>query len=487
MISTFIQEQKRYKQKELGELLKVESEKKLIDIIRKLKEYGILKLVNKNNKQKDMTDLAEEDIEITNVEIGEDNNYYVFTFVGIINVGDKILKCYPKYITSNSNPLEELKQVIKVIQKYNKSKEQIIHMFNGDDDSKSFNLLALQLFLINDYYDNGLYTNSNTIIETNGRGEILWDKTINETFAILNRNKPYYMEIQTKKNVQNERDFIKRLHEVVLSEISKELEKADLLDIFDITEVELSEEDLSDLGDTDYILYRIENALNVEFNTRKQLLLKALYAYVSESGHLHDLDCFSMFGTNSFNLVWETVCADILDNKLETPLSEIKLPKKLSVEYNKKQRLIDIIEKPQWSVPDVPASDTLIPDLITIYEKNEEFYFIIFDAKYYNTVLEKGKSPSGVPGIESITKQYLYQLAYKNFLEKHGIENVHNCFLMPTEKKEIECKGNVSLKMLNDLGLQKIQVRKIPAREAFNCYLKGNKMNIERLELEKEN
>ena len=484
MISTFVQEQKRYKQKELGKLLKVESEQELIPIIRKLKEYGILKLVNKNNQQKDMTDLAEEDIEITNVEIGEDNNYYVFTFVGIINVGDKILKCYPKYIMSNSNPLEELKQVIKVLQKYNSSKEQIIYMFNGDDDSKSFNLLALQLFLINDYYDNGLYTNSNTVVETNGRGEIFWDKTINETFAMLNRNKPYYVELQTKKNVQNERDFIKRLHEVVLSEISKELEEADLLNIFDITEVELTEENLSDLGDIDYILYRIENALNVEFNTRKQLLLKALYTYVNENGHLHDLDCFSMFGTNSFNLVWETVCADIFDNKLKTPLSEIKLPKKLNDDYNKNQRLIDIIEKPYWSVPDAPASDTLIPDLITIYEKEEKFYFIIFDAKYYNTVLEEGKLPSGVPGIEAITKQYLYQLAYKNFLIEHGIENVHNCFLMPTEKEEIEHKGYVSLGMLNDLGLQKIQVRKIPAKEAFDCYLKGNKMDIERLRLE---
>ena len=37
----------------------------------------------------------------------------------------------------------------------------------------------------------------------------------------------------------------------------------------------------------------------------QELLLKTLYAYIANSSALDDLDCFSMFGTNSFNLVWE--------------------------------------------------------------------------------------------------------------------------------------------------------------------------------------
>ena len=39
------------------------------------------------------------------------------------------------------------------------------------------------LFLLQDYYENGIYTNDINIIETNGNGEILWDKTINETLT----------------------------------------------------------------------------------------------------------------------------------------------------------------------------------------------------------------------------------------------------------------------------------------------------------------
>lgn len=484
MISKFLQEQKRYTQNQLSELLEEKDEKRLISIIRRLREYGILKLVKNSEEQKNMTDLLEEDIENVDVEFRENDYFYVFTFVGIINISGKILKCFPKYIFSNNKPLEELKQILKVLEKIN-SKEQIISIFNGDKEENSFNLLALQLYLLNDYYENGIYTNSDTIIETNGTGEIFWDRTISETFALLNDNKPYYTDFKTRKNVENDRDYFKKLHEVILSKISKELEDADLLEIFEITEVELSNEELSELGENDYILYRIERELNTQFNTRKQLLLKAMYTYINQNGHLYDLESFSMFGTNNFNIVWEKVCADVFDNKLNISLANIELPKKLAQKYNKNDRLKDIIEKPLWSVPNNRSKDTLIPDLISCYKKDGEYYFVIFDAKYYNTVLEEGGVLRGVPGIESITKQYLYQLAYKDFIELHGIKNVRNCFLMPTEKDEIINKGYVSLDMLSSIGLQNIQVRMLPAKKVFDLYLKGKKLNdISKLKLD---
>lgn len=67
-----------------------------------------------------------------------------------------------------------------------------------------------------------------------------------------------------------------------MTEFSKELEESDLPELFNIVTVELSEEQLEDLGDEDYILYRIQNELNVQYNTRKQLVLKAMYAYIAQ-------------------------------------------------------------------------------------------------------------------------------------------------------------------------------------------------------------
>ena len=100
--------------------------------------------------------------------------------------------------------------------------------------------------------------------------------------------------ILLSKRVTNDFDYFKRLHECVLTKASKELNDAELLDLFEITGVDLTDEQLDDFGDKDYILYRIEQELNTQFNTRKQLLLKTIYAYIAHSGSLYDTDCLSL-------------------------------------------------------------------------------------------------------------------------------------------------------------------------------------------------
>ena len=477
MISEFVREQKRYTQKDLCKILRY-SEEKAIPLIRKLKEFGVLKAVKVSDLQRDMSDLMEEDIEVADVEIGEDEYLYVFTFVGVIVVAGRVLKCYPKYLLNADQPKNELRQVLKVLEKYN-TKEQIIRMFNDSSERSAFNLLAVLLFLMQDYYENGVYSNTEDIIESNGSGEILWDKTINEAFTFLSNNRPYYIDLQTKKRVTDDYDYFKRLHECILTKASEELKEAELLDLFEIMGVDLTDEVLDDFGEEEYILYRIEKELNTQFNTRKQLLLKTIYAYIAHSGSLYDTDCLSLFGTNSFNLVWEGICADIMNNQLDVRLGALQLPTPLKPEYDRRQKLIDLIEKPLWSVTGKTASDTLIPDLVSIAGDQ----FVIFDAKYYNAQLVPGNAPKGQPGIESVTKQYLYQLAYQKFIMDHEFSVVKNCFLMPTENKEIEDHGEASMEMLSTLGLQNIKVRFLPADMVYDHYLSGRKMDISMLEL----
>ena len=484
MISKFIREQKRYSQQDLSILLEC-SDTEVVFYIRKLKEYGVLKAVRTSDLQRELTDLQEEDIEVADVEVGEDEYLYVFTFVGVIVVAGRVLKCYPKYLLNVEKPIIELKQVLKVLEKYN-AKEQIIRIFNDSNESQSFNLVAVLLFLLQDYYENGSYSNTEDIIESNGTGEIIWDKTINETFALLSNNRPYYTDLQTKRRVNDDFDYFKRLHECVLSKASKEMQEAGLLELFEITEVDLSDEEVEDFGEKEYILYRIEKELSTQFVTRKQLVLKTIYAYVDCSGNLYDSDCLSLFGTNSFNLVWEAVCADIMDNQLSKALGNIKLPVPLKPEYDRNKRLIDLIEKPLWTATRKRAKDTLIPDLVSIYKVEKHCDFVIFDAKYYNAHLEVEMMPKGQPGIESVTKQYLYQLAYQKFINEHQFDGVYNCFLMPTEEVLIVDKGEVTMDMFKELGLQDIQVRFLPAALAYQHYLEGTKMDIVKLGLDRK-
>lgn len=54
---------------------------------------------------------------------------------------------------------------------------------------------------------------------------------------------------------------------------------------------------------------------------------------------------------------------------------------------------------------------------------------------------------------------------------------------MPTENVEVELRGEVSMEILSNLGLQKIKVRFIPATMAYDHYLSGRKLDISVLKL----
>lgn len=499
MISEFIREQKRYTRDELKEKFSsvstVCSDADIVRIIKKLKGYGILKSVKESDEQLNMSDLVEEDVEVVDEDDIQKKFYYVFTFVGIIIVEGRVLKCYPKYLHKNDKPTEELKQILKVLQKYN-SKEQIIRMYNDGGRETTFNRLAVMVYLLNDYFENGIYTNTEDIIETNGMGEIHWERTINGTYPIIKNGRPYYVELQTKRRINDDEDFFKRLHEIILTQCTKELKDTDLLELLEIEGVTLTDESLEGLGEEDYILCKLSKELNIQFNTRKQILLKTIEAFIMNKSTLDDVDSFSMYGTNRFNLVWEAVCAEVMNDRLHTQIENLEIDDIIipeGADYKLTDELIDVIEKPKWcgktneGIEFVKeAEKSLTPDLITIHRDGAKCDFIIFDAKYYNIQLEVNLPLGGQPGIGDVTKQYLYQLAYRKFVEVNKIDKVRNCFLMPTEDDGIEGvikKGSVRMNMLGTLGLEQIQIRLLSAKRMYAYYLAKQRFDIASLEL----
>lgn len=166
----------------------------------------------------------------------------------------------------------------------------------------------------------------------------------------------------------------------------------------------------------------------------------------------------------------------------------LRLPLPLHDKYYsvRHQELISLIEKPKWigirnegGTYTKDAKDTLIPDIITIAGD----MFIIFDAKYYNIQMDEKKELRGQPGIESVTKQYLYQLAYKDFIKVHGFDSVKNCFLMPADGEQVDCRGYVTMSMLADLRLENIMVRLLPATQVYEHYLSQTHFDIKLLQL----
>lgn len=482
MAKGFFRERKHYSLQEITDNLiniDMEETRRIVGI---LKKYGVVKAVKKNKP--DFDDLSNEDIVLTDVIDISSDIEYIFDYVGVVVIEGQVFKCYPKYIKSTDYLFENLKQVLKVIKKYNAS-EQLIYLFNGEDDSRIFNRLAVSIHLLESYYADGLYTNQKDIIETNGEGEILWNKTINETFAIIQNNKPYYVELQTQNMVDNDYDYFRRLHECVLTQCNRELSEAGLIDLFELTEVELTQEEMSDFGDVSYILYRLQSEIQTQYITRKQNLLKTIYTYIAnEKTDKNDIS-YSLYGTNSFNLVWEKVCADnfgsVLDKKIvDLPLSDSVGNKS---EYENKT-LRKVIKAPRWRKPEYPnvedpKVETLKPDLVCIYpidEQKKDYCFGIYDAKYYcidYQIQEDKANISGQPGVGDVTKQYLYQLAFEDFIVKQGYRYVQNMFFCPDEVGDKQY-GWVQMDILNHIGnkrLENIAVVKLCASKMYQLYL----------------
>lgn len=422
--------------------------------IKELKEYSkenILKLMKKESFYK----LLENDYIKK-----EDNNHFKFNFVGVIIVDNYIIKCYPKYIPNKDNIKSDFNQVMKVIKKY-KNLYEDFSFENENLEDISFNKLSMMIYFLEDYYENGVYTKIQKTHEINGNGEIDWNRTINNIDPIIKDNKPYYGELSTKNKINDLYDYFRLLHEYIITECSKFLEKNELLELFDLTPIELSDNTRFDFGEDDYILERLEKQLHVEFNSHKQKLLKSMYAFISEINSFTQEDYLTLYGTGSYHVIWEDICSHVFSNKLN--------------------RIKQVIKKPKWITHDGfthYASKTFEPDIVTSFEDT----FFILDAKYYNLTFDKDKL-DGEPGLGDITKQYLYQLALEDY-RKDKFEFVKNALLFPKYGGEIENLGCVDIGILSSLNLEKIQIIKLPAEDMNKYYLDNKRFNIESLKLD---
>ncbi len=485
IISCFVREQQRYTKKELCNLFSLDSSE-VEKFIKNLKSYGLLSAVTKTENNKDLTDLLNGEFQIIDAPTEREEGFYVFTFVGVIIFGCRVIKVFPKYILSEKEPLRRMKQVIKVLEQYSHSKDQRINFNNGNDENNNFNLLEVILYLLHDFYEYGLYSNDEDVFEINGEGDIVWHRTLDEGFAIIQNNCPYYTELITRKSIEDDMDYFKRLHKCILTECSKQIQNAGLDKLFDIETVVLSDETLEEFGEKEYILNRIDKELSLQFNTHRQVLLKTLYVYISQDKKLFsESQSISIWGTTAFYSVWEDVCSRVFDNKLNMELCKLPISTPLADGYNKKTKLIELIDKPKWHIDndEFNVEDTLVPDIITVTNKAGIDQFFIMDAKYYILRKEKRNKLSGNPGIGDITKQYMYQLAYKKFLEDHHISVVKNYFLLPSEEGNITNRGIVKLPMLSSLGLEDIQIVLLPCDKLFDCYLRNVKLDIALLNL----
>lgn len=389
--------------------------------------------------------------------IKNQEDIFSFRFVGVLILKEKVLFCLPKYVQKSDKKVV-VKQLLSLFEEYSKREKldaDELESIGSIDSMISYNMLSVIIFLLNDYFENGLYSNEKNVYVFNGEDEINWLKTIDDLKPLINDGEPIYFEYYANSTQNDEENYFRQLHRYILNECTKKLKKLGLFEYLGLEPItfEVNEDSL---GTPQSIISRINNELNVQFVNRKQLLLKAMISFISNEKMETDNFSIRFYGTRSFHVVWEKTCGYVLNNKYEALKGLIALPKwtTLSGKTHK--------------------AATLIPDIISITENS----FVISDAKYYLIKLTDDKL-SGNPGVEDVIKQYLYQIAFDEYIKIKKFSLIKNMLLFPSEEKEIKQLGKVTIKFLKDLGFEDITLFSVPTDRIFELYTNCKKLNVE--------
>ena len=426
---------------------------------------------------------ASDDADLSDEEEAAPDELFQFAFVGLAMVGDLVAVAYPKYFRDREPSDEELRQILRVV-KRDAGRASIASL--SEEGERTDDKLPVMLALLELYAEYGVYSNYIDGIELNGVGVIDWNRTIGNHLPVISDGRPIYVEYESRKTLRDDSDFITRLHRAVLTECSKQLHDAGIDELLSLDEVWLSDEEVEDLGDSETLTWRLERERGSQFADWKILVLELLKRYLFDRESTAERDEVRAIGTMSFYNLWEKACKIAFGDSLDTKLGNLGIPLADGWVERKRDTLLGIIEHPKWQryfggeYEREQETDTLIPDTIAFSADGAGAKtFCIYDAKYY--VPSASGKMKCQPGLESVTKQFLYQSAYKQFVLDHGFKRVVNVFLVPTAGDKLVRMARVEFsKVMGEVEPpfnKYVHMWALPAHEIFDAYLQGKRID----------
>lgn len=477
MRKVYVRELKPYSLHDLAEKLAPENDAQ--QIVDWLMERNIIRPYDKFASNEVDSSFEEE----AGADSTETEQEYQFRFVGMAIVKDNVLIVYPKYFRDREPDGSELKQIFQVLKR---DGERANIVSPTEEGYQSTDRLPLMLALLDLYSEYGEYSNYVDGLETNGGGLIEWNRTIGNHLPMVVNDEPIYVEYESRKTFRDESDFITRLHRAVLTECSAELADAGVTDLLSLDEVRISDEPVDDLGDLKTLEWRLERERGIQFIDWKISILDLLTKYLRKRSTNAENNEIKVFGTTSFYHLWEEACKVAFGDKLHTKLGKLDFKLAGTWKDQARKELIKFIPHPQWEryrdghYADCTETDTLIPDTITFTRSDDgHCTFCIYDAKYYVPSM-KGKMRHQ-PGVESVTKQFLYQAAYRRFIKDYKFDSVYNAFLVPSSSDTFSKIARVSFSEV--MGWYEapfnnyIDMWALPAHKVFDSYLWDKKIS----------
>ena len=371
------------------------------------------------------------------------SNYSNDNYVGIKFSDDGVRVYFPMGYEIPSDNSECRRSIIELLKTI--SIERIINkgdskysLNNGKDREVPINSF---LWIINDYLNNGLYSDKEKIYVRGKNGKINWKRTLNTKFYVSN-NSAIYLDPYVEKNTLED-NIITDIHAYCISV------SIDYIGwIFGNIPRPNSNIRVDKL---DYYISVLNKELLHSFDDKKKALLMNMKKVLEMCGGEYKSKLKDI-GTNSYEFIWEYMVNSVygnLDPKMYFPNSNYNL----------------------IGFEDEIESSSLRPD--TVLEVGEDLY--ILDSKYYKYGITR--NPSDLPSTDSIQKQITYGDHAKNSIKKHT--QIFNAFIIPYNKsnnkfdleKNIEYVGFAKSSWRNSNELyDHISVILIDTKFLIDCY-----------------
>ena len=466
-------EQQHYDSQRMRELLGIgsseEDDKRLSDALQQLKCAKILRTVVPESGEANDTEDDDADSSWDSRYI---NKYdYCFQYVGLIQYGKRVLYILPKYcadVKGNAQSearMESFRTVMRAIARYKKEASS-----TGEEDSEDawHDFLHVMVELVMDFQANGLYRVDENINELNGKGRIMWPRTIRRVLPLMQDGRPYYMELHTRRKQADTAHIVTRLHKYLVWQAWQKLEELHLSDLLELPAITDSPDHEEEFSDLEYLVRVIKTEQAQRFDNRRRYLLDLMLRYLEEKEE-DTTDGIYPFGKSGFHVVWEEACRVAFGMEKSTP-EQMEA------------------SKPHWVFDDTAhVGSPLVADMVKVNGRK----LTIPDAKYY--VPPKEGKPEDIvkkmPGIGDIIKQQLYELALKlkvscthSFLHpcvRGGNINVRNLFIIPClEQENTGNIGSVEIPMLAGLGLAPVEICKVKPDTIWKAYLNHSTIPI---------
>ncbi len=262
------------------------------------------------------------------------------------------------------------------------------------------------LFMINDYYERGIYKERESKYEISDDGIIDWDRTVDTQTAYIQNGEVYYLDYVSRKTALKENEIISQIYQYCLYLSFKAMGWIYSNYMPPKPHIIVREK---------YFISTLKNKLLKTFNDKNRLLFWHMIAILEDKYDRNALNNFT-YGTYRFEYVWEKLIDNVYgigeEKKEYFPQTFWQLYNSNTAEKNSK----------------------LEPDTIMLFQGN----VFVLDAKYYACAIERNKVEN-LPESTSINKQITYGeyvATEDKFKKKHGDFVVYNAFLMPFDKEK---------------------------------------------------